>query len=327
MLAYLPFRVESGDFMAVMVGAVTLFVLYAVWSSFLVRDPMTRRVRQLFDHRRNLKTSLSTPGGHAARKAVSAGGAAGLARRVVKLLNLARSRQAEKITLDLSRAGMRGADALNVYLFAKLALPFVFGGAAAFVLFATPILPAPVGVKALIACVVVLAGAYLPEVLIANKAQKRRQGLQKGLPDSLDLLVICAEAGLGLEAALMRVAGEMANASPEVADEFGLAAVELGFLPDRKMALTNLDRRADLPGVRAVVNTLMQTEKYGTPLAQSLRVLSAEFRNERMMKAEEKAAKLPATLTVPLVAFILPTLFVVLLGPAVLRAIDGLGSL
>ena len=112
-----------------------------------------------------------------------------------------------------------------------------------------------------------------------------------------------------------------------MADEFGLAAVELGFLPDRKMALNNLDRRTDLPGIRAVVSTLMQTEKYGTPLAQSLRVLSAEFRNERMMKAEEKAAKLPATLTVPLVAFILPTLFVVLLGPAILRAIDGLGSL
>ncbi len=324
MLNYLPFRVESGDFMALMVGAVTLFVLYAVWTSFLVRDPMSRRVRQLFDHRRDLKTNLVRPGGHAARKAA---GTVGMARRVVKFLNLARSRQAEKITLNLSRAGMRGGDALNVYLFAKLALPFVFGGAAAFVLFATPMFPASISIKTLVALVAVIVGAYLPEVLIANKTQNRRQNLQKGLPDSLDLLVICAEAGLGLEAALTRVAGEMANASPEVADEFGLAAVELGFLPDRKMALANLDRRTDLPGVRAVVNTLMQTEKYGTPLAQSLRVLSAEFRNERMMKAEEKAAKLPATLTVPLVAFILPTLFVVLLGPAVLRAIDGLGGL
>ena len=208
-----------------------------------------------------------------------------------------------------------------------LVLPFVAGGAAAFVLFATHLFPGTVAIKALIAGIAVLAGAYLPEVLIANKTQKRRQALQKGLPDALDLLVICAEAGLGLEAALTRVAAEMAQASPEVADEFGLAAIELGFLPDRKMALANLDKRTGLPGIRAVVNTLMQTEKYGTPLAQSLRVLSAEFRNERMMKAEEKAAKLPATLTVPLVAFILPTLFVVLLGPAVLRAIDGLSSI
>ena len=327
-LRYLPFDLDAADAMSGMVGAATLLVFVAVWSSFLVKDPLGRRARLLFDHRRGLKRALATPGGHAARHAASRGeSAAGIARRVVKRLDLARSRQAEKITLNLARAGLRGADALNLYLVAKLALPFVAGGAAAFVAFATPLISGPVSVKALAAIAGVLAGAYLPEVLIANKVQKRRQALQKGLPDSLDLLVICAEAGLGLEAALTRVAGEMAGASPEVADEFGLAAVELGFLPDRKLALTNLDRRTDMPGIRAVVNTLMQTEKYGTPLAQSLRVLSAEFRNERMMRAEEKAAKLPATLTVPLVAFILPTLFVVLLGPAVMRAIDGLGSL
>jgi len=323
-LRYLPFDLDAADAMSLLVGAATLLVFAAVWSSFLAKDPLGRRARLLFDHRRGLKRALATPGGHAARRGDSA---AGIARRVVKRLNLARSRQAEKITLNLARAGLRGADALNLYLVAKLALPFLAGGGAAFIAFATPLIAGPIGVKALAAVAGVLAGAYLPEVLIANKAQKRRQALQKGLPDSLDLLVICAEAGLGLEAALTRVAGEMAGASPEVADEFGLAAVELGFLPDRKLALANLDRRTDMPAIRAVVNTLMQTEKYGTPLAQSLRVLSAEFRNERMMRAEEKAAKLPATLTVPLVAFILPTLFVVLLGPAVMRAVDGLGSL
>jgi tight adherence protein C len=323
-LRYLPFDLDAADAMSLLVGAATLLVFAAVWSSFLAKDPLGRRARLLFDHRRGLKRALATPGGHAARRGDSA---AGIARRVVKRLNLARSRQAEKITLNLARAGLRGADALNLYLVAKLALPFLAGGGAAFIAFATPLIAGPIGVKALAAVAGVLAGAYLPEVLIANKAQKRRQALQKGLPDSLDLLVICAEAGLGLESALTRVAGEMAGASPEVADEFGLAAVELGFLPDRKLALANLDRRTDMPAIRAVVNTLMQTEKYGTPLAQSLRVLSAEFRNERMMRAEEKAAKLPATLTVPLVAFILPTLFVVLLGPAVMRAVDGLGSL
>lgn len=324
MLAYLPIRVEAEDAITFMVAAATLLVISLVWSSLLVRDPMTRRVRQLFDHRRGLKAAAIKPGGNAARRAAAP---ASLAGRVVKRFDLARSRHAERIQLNLARAGLRGADAMNLYLFAKLALPFVAGGAAAFVLFATHLFPGTVAVKALIAGTAVLAGAYLPEVLIANKTQKRRQALQKGLPDALDLLVICAEAGLGLEAALTRVAAEMAQASPEVADEFGLAAIELGFLPDRKLALANLDKRTGLPGIRAVVNTLMQTEKYGTPLAQSLRVLSAEFRNERMMRAEEKAAKLPATLTVPLVAFILPTLFVVLLGPAVLRAIDGLSSI
>ena len=116
----------------------------------------------------------------------------------------------------------------------------------------------------------------------------------------------------------------MGRAAPEIADEFQLTAIELSYLPDRNQALNNLNRRADIAPIRGVVNTLTQTEKYGTPLAQSLRVLAAEFRNERMMKAEEKAAKLPATLTVPLVIFILPSLFVVLLGPAVLSTIDNL---
>lgn len=324
MLAYLPVRLEAEDAITLLVGVATLLVISAVWSSLLVRDPMARRAHRLFEHRRRLKSAAMAGSGHAARRGNAS---LGLAGRVVKRLNLARSRQAEKIQLNLARAGLRGADAINLYLFAKLALPFAVGGLASFAVFATPLLAGSVGIKAMLACAGVLGGAYLPEVMIANKTQKRRQGLQRGLPDALDLLVICAEAGLGLEAALTRVAAEMGRAAPEVADEFALAAVELGFLPDRKQALANLDRRANLPAIRAVVNTLMQTEKYGTPLAQSLRVLSAEFRNERMMKAEEKAAKLPATLTVPLVAFILPTLFVVLLGPAILRAIDGLGGL
>jgi tight adherence protein C len=139
-------------------------------------------------------------------------------------------------------------------------------------------------------------------------------------------LVICAEAGLSLEAALTRVSQEMARACPEVADELGLTAIELGFLPERSKALENLAKRVQLPSFRGVVNTLTQTEKYGTPLSQSLRVLSNEFRSERMLKAEEKAARLPAVLTVPMIIFILPPLMIVLLGPAILRTIDALSK-
>jgi len=174
---------------------------------------------------------------------------------------------------------------------------------------------------------VIVGGLYVPEIVVRNAIQKRRKELQKGLPDALDLLVICAESGLALDAALIRVAREMAHSSPELADEISLTAIDLGFQPDRRMALQNMIKRTELPSIRGVVNTLIQTEKYGTPLAQSLRVLAAEYRDERMLKAEEKAAKLPATLTVPLIVFILPTLFIVLLGPAILRAIDGLGGL
>ena len=126
---------------------------------------------------------------------------------------------------------------------------------------------------------------------------------------------------MSLDAALTRVSRDLGPAAPQLADELSLTAVELGFLPNRRQALQNLARRTDLPAIRGVVNTLVQTERYGTPLAQALRVLAAEFREERMLKAEEKAARLPAILTVPMIIFILPTLFVVLIGPAMVRVV------
>src|SRR5438309_823154 len=153
-------------------------------------------------------------------------------------------------------------------------------------------------------------------VASTNKVKKRSHAIRKGLPDALDLLVICAEAGLTVDAAFGRVARELGKAYPELGDEFGLTAIELGFLNERRNAFENLADRVDLEAVRGVVTTMIQTEKYGTPLASALRVLSAEFRHQRMMRAEEKAARLPAIMTVPLILFILPTLFVVILGPA-----------
>jgi tight adherence protein C len=155
-----------------------------------------------------------------------------------------------------------------------------------------------------------------PDLWLSNKVKKRSHAIRKGLPDALDLLVICAEAGLTVDAAFNRVAKELGKAYPELGDEFGLTAIELGFLSERRQAFENLAARVDLEAVRGVVTTMIQTEKYGTPLASALRVLSAEFRLQRMMRAEEKAARLPAIMTVPLILFILPTLFVVILGPA-----------
>jgi tight adherence protein C len=163
-----------------------------------------------------------------------------------------------------------------------------------------------------------------PDTWVKNQTQKRSDAIRKGLPDALDLLVICSEAGLTVEAGFNRVARELGAAYPELGDELTLTAIELGFLQDRRTALDNLAKRVDLQSVRAVVTTLIQTEKYGTPLAASLRVLSAEFRNERMMRAEEKAARLPAVMTVPLILFILPTLFIVLIGPAGCQLNDNL---
>ena len=142
------------------------------------------------------------------------------------------------------------------------------------------------------------------------------------MPDALDLLVICAEAGLSLDAALVRVSRELEMTWPELSEEFAITAAELTYLPERNAAFDNLNARTNMASIRGVVNTLLQTAKFGTPLAQSLRVLAAEFREARMTRAEEKAARLPAMLTVPMIVFILPTLFIVVLGPAVLSILD-----
>jgi tight adherence protein C len=189
------------------------------------------------------------------------------------------------------------------------------------------IVTVPPNLELPLALAMVLAGACAPHLYLRNRTQKRRHELRKALPDALDLLVICAEAGLGLDAALQRVSREVGRGASAMADELALTGLELGFLADRRQALDNLNRRTGLVEMRALINTLAQTEKYGTPLAQSLRVLSSEYRDQRMMRAEEKAARLPAIMTVPMIVFIMPALFVVLIGPAIMRTLDALRGL
>jgi tight adherence protein C len=222
----------------------------------------------------------------------------------------------------LDQAGFRTTDAAQAWLAAKVLMPLAFAGAA--VAWLALLAPAglPLNVQGIVVLLAAIAGMLAPDLYVANAAQKRRATLQKAVPDALDLLVICAEAGSSLDAAISRVARELGTGHPLLAEELTATSFELGFLPDRRSALDNLARRTGLPAIRSVVATLHQAEKYGTPLAQSLRVLSAEYRNERMMRAEEKAARLPAILTVPLIVFVMPTLFVVLLGPAALQTID-----
>jgi tight adherence protein C len=291
----------------------------AVWQALLARDDLTPRLKALAERRAALKANMLASTPRARRKPSET-----VMHSVVTKLNLLRSREAEKARLALARAGIRSKDAVVTYLFCKIVLPFVLGAFAIVAVDWLQLVAVPEPYRIPVALGAVLLGFMAPGLYVKNTADKRRAAMQKGLPDALDLLVICAEAGLSLDAALTRVAREIGPSCAELADELGLAAVELGFLPERRQALENLNQRTDMAAVRGVVNTLQQTEKYGTPLAQSLRVLAAEFRNERLMKAEEKAARLPAILTVPMIIFILPPLFIVLIGPAILRTIDAL---
>jgi tight adherence protein C len=316
---YLPFGLTSDLLLILLAAAAAFASVMAVWYGLIEKDVVTERARMLRARREELRGHLVSAKPRQHRRE-----SFDFMSRVVNHLKLLQSTQTNKLTEKLWRAGVRSRDALVVFLFFKLVMPVVVGFAAFALVYSGGMGDLAPTMRLLSVAGAILFGFFLPDIYVANAATKRQQALQKGLPDGLDLLVICAEAGLSLDAALERVANEIGGSSPELADELALTSVELGFLPDRRQALANLAKRADLASIRGVVNTLSQTEKYGTPLAQSLRVLSREFRDQRMMKAEEKAARLPATLTVPMIVFILPTLFIVLIGPAMLSVYDNI---
>ena len=301
------------------IGGIGVFItVLALARAFVPYDPMAARIKSHQQRRQHLLQEILSEN-KSEPKAKQA--SFNFVKQLVEHLKLTRGDEARKTVDKLAQAGWRSRDILVVYLGARLVMPFVGGGCALLGVRFFGIELSVLG-AALVGGTGVLAGGYLPALYLKNAVQKRYTKLRRQLPDALDLLVICAEAGQSLDAALTRVAREFGASSPELADELGLTAIELGFLPNRRQALLNLVRRADIPPIRAVINTLMQTERYGTPLAHSLRVLAAEFRDERMMKAEEKAARLPAIMTVPMICFILPALFVVLIGPAIIKVLE-----
>ncbi len=324
LLELLPAGVGPEDAIILFAALSAFLAVLAVWRTLLVRDPLAGRLKQIERRRLGLRDEmLSTR-----RRATDLKPAhVDFMRQVVDRLNLMRGNVTEKATLRLEQAGYRSRDALVAYVFMKLVMPLAAGAGAVLLLYGLNLYNLTPLMRMVVALGVVALVSYAPDIYLKNTTAKRQLKLQRALPDGLDLLVICAEAGLSLDAALQRVSREISKGYPELADELALTSVELGFMPDRSKALDGLMRRTNLPSIRGLVNTLMQTEKYGTPLANSLRVLASEFRNERMMKAEEKAARLPATMTIPMVLFILPALFVVILGPAVLRVIDSFAGM
>ncbi len=299
---------------AVLAGILVFVSIVALGNALVPHDPMAARLRSHQKRREQLRSGLLSGNTVNDRKRASVG----VLKRLLDRLKLLRGDEARKTSDQLAQAGWRSRDAIVIYLGLRLVLPFA--GAIAGFFLTMAFMPGATGTNKLLG--VLFAGialGFAPVMGLRQLIKRRQTRLRRQLPDGLDLLVICAEAGLSLDAALTRVARELGLSAPDLADELGLTAVELGFLPNRRQALMNLTKRTDLPAIRGVVNTLVQTERYGTPLAHSLRVLSAEFREERMLKAEEKAAKLPATLTVPMILFILPTLFIVLIGPAIIQ--------
>jgi tight adherence protein C len=297
-------------------GIATMAVMTAIYAATTVKDPMARRVKALNERREQLKAGI-VASTNKRKKLTNRNQAADRVRSVLGQFKMLQDDQIKKIQTKLMQAGIRTKDLAFFIIAARFVAPLVLGTTAIVLIYFVDYWPEWAWFRRYITVAGVLILSYkAPDIWLKNKVTKRSHAVRKGLPDALDLLVICAEAGLTVDAAFGRVAKELGKAYPELGDEFGLTAIELGFLAERRQAFENLAMRVDLESIRGVVTTMIQTEKYGTPLASALRVLSAEFRNERMMRAEEKAARLPAIMTVPLILFILPTLFIVILGPA-----------
>ncbi len=236
--------------------------------------------------------------------------------RVVDRFNLRKALADENTVAKLRMAGFRGQAPLVVFLFARVTLPLLFFAVALFYIFVLTELNQPTAIKLAICIGVAYAGFYAPNLYVSNVVTKRQQSIRRAWPDALDLLLICVESGMSAEAAFRKVSEEIGQQSVELAEELTLTTAELSYLPARRQAYENLSRRTGLEQVKSVMTSLIQAERYGTPLGNTLRVLAQENRDQRMTEAEKKAAALPPKLTVPMILFFLPVLMAVILGPA-----------
>lgn len=246
----------------------------------------------------------------------------GFMKQTIEKLNLRNILESPNTKEKLARAGYRGQAAIYAFMFFRFVMPFmVFFSTIVYLFFLSKYNLPPLG-KIGIAFGSAFAGFYLPDLYVQNIIDKRMSSILRAFPDALDLLLICVESGMSVEAAFNKVASEIGSQSVELAEEFALTTAELSYLPDRRQAYENLGKRCAHPGVRAVCTSLIQAERYGTPLGTALRVMALENREMRMLEAEKKAASLPAKLTVPMIVFFLPALFVVILGPASIKIMN-----
>lgn len=310
---------------SILAGLAAFAVMMAIYAAVTIKDPMAKRVKSLNARRDELKAGIVTGGSKKRASLVRKTDTTDKVKDSLGKMNVLEQGQIKIVQQKLAHAGFRNKELAVIVIGLRAILPIVLGALGFVMIYVVEYFPDWGPMTRLFATAGLLFIGYKgPEIYLSNQASKRTKEIQKGLPDALDLLVICAEAGLTVDAAFNRVAKELGRAYPELGDEFALTAIELSFLSERKMAFDNLAYRVNLEAVKGVVTTMVQTERYGTPLASALRVLSAEFRNERMMRAEEKAARLPAIMTIPLILFILPVLFIVILGPAACSISDAL---
>jgi tight adherence protein C len=306
---------------AAITGVIVFFTIVTMVSPAFQRSGLESRLKSVANRREELRRK--------SREALAGKQQASLRqtdetvyKRVVDRLQLSRLLEDPKLPDKLAQAGFRGPAAVSRFYFFRLVAPFVLMTAAAFYVFVVHGLHlAPM--QRIAACVAAFVGGYYaPNLYISNVASKRRESIVGVFPDALDLLLICVESGMSIEAAIMKVGQEVGGSSIELAEELSLLSAELSYLPERRLAYDGLARRTNHPGIKAVTTAMIQAERYGTPLGTALRVMAKENRDLRLAAAEKKAAALPPKLTVPMILFFLPVLFVVILGPALMKVQD-----
>lgn len=304
------------EFLILAVASIGTFLSLAFFvMAFFRSDAMTRRLENTVKRRarvRALQLEALQSKSKLRRDAPSR------LRKIADALKLDRLLVDETIRTKLRQANWTSPHTIATFTVVRAILPLCFGGYAVLILFGSATFQYSFTTKLGIIVFAFAAGYYLPQIFLTSRVDRRQTAIGRALPDCLDLLLICVESGLSIDMAFTIVARETAETSPEMAQELALTAAELTYLPDRRQALENLNRRSGVEDLRAVCTVLIQADKYGTPLSTALRAASTESRQRRLTAAERKAAALPAKMTVPMIVFFLPPLFVVILGPAFL---------
>lgn len=303
----------------ILVGIAVFATIITFTMPYLEADRLDARIKYVATERASLRAQQrerlgQEKGGGSLREQQG-----GFIQDVVKQLNLRKLLETGQTRDKLRMAGLRREAHVMTYLFFRAVLPFIMFGLS--FLYINLLGGFGLGTPAilLIALVVAYIGFYLPNLFVTNLITRRQASVKLAFSDALDLLLICVESGMSIEAAIARVADEVGSQSIPLAEELTLTAAELSYLQERRTAFENLGKRTGLPVVKAVVTSLIQAERYGTPVGTALRVMAQENRDNRMTEAEKKAAGLPPKLTVPMIAFFLPVLFVIILGPAVMQ--------
>lgn len=314
MIELLSLIIEPRNLMQVVIGIAGFATIYTLGSGVSRSDPLKERLKAVAGEKEKLRQmARQEPATGSRLRVQSTGGIMA----IIEMFNLHQMLQASAVRDKLKMAGLRTEKHVYTFVLSRMICPPVFALVGAF--YAAIELQLDSQTQVLLWIGSALLGYFLPGIIVKNMIEKRQQSIRRSWPDSLDVMLICIEAGMPLEPAMTRVAQEMGSQSVPLAEELTLTIAELSYLQDRRKAFENLGKRTGLPVVKSVVTAFIQSERYGTPLGQALRVLSQETRDQRMQEAEKKAAALPSKLTVPMIMFFLPVVFVVIIGPSIIK--------